>query len=69
MVLDECLAYRRRRSGGRARRCERTLRWARRAPRSHARVCDEAGRTVSTVTNPGQAQFGIVQGGVYPDAA
>ena len=45
-----------RRCAGPARCRERLLDAARR-PR----------RPASTVTNPGQAQFGIVQGGVFPD--
>jgi queuine tRNA-ribosyltransferase len=53
--LDECLPH----PTGRAdteRSLARTLRWARRARAAHA-----AGRC------PGQACFGIVQGGMYPD--
>jgi queuine tRNA-ribosyltransferase len=65
MVLDECLAYPA--EVGEARQSmERTLRWARRArARLHALRAGPVGRVV--VTNPGQAQFGIVQGGVFPD--
>ena len=45
---------------------ERTVRWARRA---RARFLEIRGGAVAglAVTNPGQAQFGIVQGGIYPD--
>ena len=60
MVLDECLEYpathdRTRES------LERTLRWAKRG-REHF-----AGRRAPAITNPGQVQFGIIQGGTYPD--
>ena len=68
MVLDECLEYpatHERASSS----LERTLRWARRA-RTHfltarARV-EEAGPQPS-FTNPGQSQFGIIQGGTFED--
>ena len=66
MVLDECLAYPATREEAAA-SMQRSVRWARRCRsrlellRSHAR------RRTSTVTNSGQAQFGIVQGGVFPD--
>ena len=65
MVLDECVAH----------PCEalpaadamrRTVRWARRA---RVRMLDLRSRGDSGValTTPGQAQFGIVQGSVYPE--
>jgi queuine tRNA-ribosyltransferase len=65
MVLDECVAH----------PCDalpaadamlRTLRWARRA---RVRMLDLRSRGDSGValTTPGQAQFGIVQGSVYPE--
>lgn len=65
MVLDECLAYPStpdlaRRSMG------RTLLWAERARRRMTQLRSEPVPGV-IVTNPGQAQFGIVQGGVFPD--
>lgn len=56
MVLDECLAYPASDADTRA-SMERTVRWAR---RSRQRFLD----TVGTASVPGQAQFGIVQGGV-----
>jgi len=57
MVLDECLEYPA--TPDRARESlERTLRWARRG-RDHFLRLGE--------TNPGQAQFGIIQGGTYLD--
>lgn len=65
MVLDECLAYPAdvevaRTSMG------RTLRWAQRA---RERLQQIRSRRVADVivTNAGQAQFGIVQGGVFSD--
>jgi queuine tRNA-ribosyltransferase len=69
MVLDECLAYP---ADVDVARCsmERTARWAARARRRF----EELGQGPTAprkdgvlVTNPGQAQFGIVQGSVYPD--
>jgi queuine tRNA-ribosyltransferase len=74
MVLDECLAHPA--DAGAARQSmERTLRWAARARarflelREHGskdpRYTDSA--VTPVVTNPGQAQFGIVQGSVFPD--
>jgi queuine tRNA-ribosyltransferase len=65
MVLDECLALPAEAGAVRA-SMERTLRWACRARERFVAV--RAGR-VSDVdaTNPGQAQFGIVQGGVHFD--
>jgi queuine tRNA-ribosyltransferase len=59
MVLDECLEHPA--SHDRARESlERTLRWARRA-REHFL------RTKHSGANPGQAQFGIIQGGTFAD--
>ena len=65
MVLDECLAYPSTPEATRA-SMERTWRWAARARERMLalRTGPVAGVSVS---NPGQAQFGIVQGGVYPD--
>jgi queuine tRNA-ribosyltransferase len=65
MVLDECLAYPSTRDAAAA-SMERSVRWARRCrDRLHAlRVAPPADVTVS---NAGQAQFGIVQGGVFQD--
>ena len=45
---------------------ERTIRWARRARRRFLTLQDGAPTDV-IVTNPGQAQFGIVQGSVFPE--
>ena len=73
MVLDECLSYPASREDA-ARSMQRSVRWARRgrdrfaelrARRGHGEgESDDAGVQVS---NPGQAQFGIVQGGVLQD--
>ena len=67
MVLDECLAHPATPTPARQ-SMERTLRWARRARRrAFWRSATAPRRRASSVTNPGQAQFGIVQGGVFPD--
>src|SRR5262245_12816163 len=63
MVLDECAPS----SGdpGVSRDAmERSLRWARRS-RERLLAIRNGGAHGVMVTNPGQAQFGIVQGGVY----
>jgi queuine tRNA-ribosyltransferase len=65
MALDECLALPA--TSDEARRSmERTLRWAR---RSRERMLWLRDRSVDgvIVTNAGQAQFGIVQGGTFSD--
>ena len=64
MVLDECLAHPSGEDGAR-RAMERTLRWATRA---RDRFLALGGGRVPgvAVTNAGQAQFGIVQGSVFP---
>ncbi len=64
MVLDECLAHPADDAAARA-SMERTLRWARRGRDRFLAVRDGVVPGV-TVTNPGQAQFGIVQGSVFP---
>jgi queuine tRNA-ribosyltransferase len=65
MVLDECLALPAEPSEVRA-SMQRTRRWAARArERFLALGAGEVPGVI--VTNPGQAQFGIVQGGVFPD--
>jgi len=61
MVLDECLEH----PASHDRASEslgRTLRWARRGRDRFAAL-----RSESQLTNPGQAQFGIIQGGTFPD--
>jgi queuine tRNA-ribosyltransferase len=63
MVLDECLAYPATQEAA-ASSMQRSVRWAQRC---RTRLQQLRGGDVSavTVTNSGQAQFGIVQGGVY----
>src|SRR5205814_478577 len=61
----ECLAYPAERDAARQ-SMERTLRWAQRGRDRLLALRDGHGDGV-TITNPGQAQFGIVQGGVYAD--
>ncbi len=64
MVLDECLSHPA--DEGAARRSmERTLRWACRARDRFLALRNGLVPGVA-VSNPGQAQFGIVQGSVYP---
>jgi queuine tRNA-ribosyltransferase len=58
MVLDECIGYPAEPDQVRV-AMTRTLRWARR--------CRERFVTLSDPINPGQMQFGIVQGGVGPE--
>ncbi len=65
MVFDECLALPASVDAVRA-SMERTIRWACRARSRFIDIRD--GRVDGVrVTNPGQAQFGIVQGGVHLD--
>jgi queuine tRNA-ribosyltransferase len=64
MVLDECVASTADETGARDAML-RSVSWARRARDRFLRVRDGASNGI-VVTNPGQAQFGIVQGGVHP---
>ena len=66
MVLDECIAWPADRDQAR-RASERTHRWARRSRERF--VALTAGHQTGgvVVSTPGQAQFGIVQGGAHPD--
>ena len=64
MVLDECIAAPATREAARD-AVERSVRWARRARARLDRLRDDPGEL--RVTNPGQAQFGIVQGATFPD--
>ncbi len=68
MVLDECLGYPATRDEAAA-SMERTLRWAKRCREQFARLGDQPGALAAapTISNPGQAQFGIVQGGTHMD--
>jgi queuine tRNA-ribosyltransferase len=65
MVFDECLAFPATHDAA-AESMRRSARWAERCRR---RIEQLRGAPLAdvTVTNPGQAQFGIVQGGIYPD--
>jgi len=65
MVLDECLGYPAARDAV-AESMQRSLRWAGRC-RERMRELRAGGSHRIPVTNPGQAQFGIVQGGVFED--
>jgi queuine tRNA-ribosyltransferase len=82
MVFDECLAFPATRDAAAA-SMQRSARWAGRCrqrlsalrtgaapPRADtrsARLPPDAELSTVTVTNPGQAQFGIIQGGVFQD--
>jgi queuine tRNA-ribosyltransferase len=65
MVLDECLAHPADPAAARD-SMARTLRWAGRA-RDRFLASSEGRVPDVTVTNRGQAQFGIVQGSVFPE--
>jgi queuine tRNA-ribosyltransferase len=67
MVLDECIATPAPATAARE-AMERSVRWARRA-RTRFVELRESGLPSNdvTVTNPDQAQFGIIQGGTHPD--
>src|SRR5262245_40694476 len=65
MVLDECLAYPADVAAARA-SMERTARWAARA-RGRRLALRQAPIEGVLDTNSGQAQFGIVQGGMFAD--
>jgi queuine tRNA-ribosyltransferase len=64
MVLDECLEHPA--SHDRARESlERTVRWAKRGRDHFLHLKERANST--NLTNPGQSQFGIIQGGTFAD--
>src|SRR5213593_3961296 len=67
MVLDECLAHPAAEAAARQ-SMERTLRWARRGRARLLALRERGGGATApiTVTNAGQAQFGIVQGSIFP---
>ena len=65
MVFDECLAYPATHEDA-ARSMERSVRWAARC-RARLEVLRSGPPPDVKVTNAGQAQFGIVQGGVFQD--
>jgi queuine tRNA-ribosyltransferase len=67
MVLDECIATPATTDAARA-AMERSLRWARRARTRLGQLREDAASAADAmVTNPGQAQFGIVQGATCHD--
>ncbi len=66
MVLDECIATPAPHDEARV-AMERSVRWARRARARLAALRDGPPVPGVPVTNPGQAQFGIVQGATHPD--
>ena len=63
MAFDECIATPAAFETARG-AMERSLRWAR---RSRSRLLELRARPGPLLTNPGQAQFGIVQGATFPD--
>jgi queuine tRNA-ribosyltransferase len=65
MVFDECLAYPATHAEA-VTSMERSVRWAARCRERLLQLRSSPGIEV-TVTNPGQAQFGIIQGGVFQD--
>jgi queuine tRNA-ribosyltransferase len=66
MVLDECIASPAAPDQARAAML-RSVAWARRARGRLLQLKEDAKTAGVTVTNPGQAQFGIIQGGIHPD--
>jgi queuine tRNA-ribosyltransferase len=64
MVFDECSSYPVSEAGARD-SMERTLRWARRGRDRFLETSEHPSRVEGQVTNAGQAQFGIVQGGSF----
>ena len=65
MAFDECLAFPATREAA-AESMQRSVRWAARC-RARLEVLRVAPQPDVTVSNPGQAQFGVVQGGVFAD--
>jgi queuine tRNA-ribosyltransferase len=65
MVLDECLAYPATREAAAA-SMERSVRWAKRS-RERLDALRRSPPADVPASNPAQAQFGIVQGGVFQD--
>lgn len=66
MALDECLGYPATEAEA-VRSMKLSLEWARRSRERFLSLRSEAcGIASATWTNPGQAQFGIVQGGTFP---
>ena len=65
MVLDECIATPADEAATRM-AMERSIAWARRARARWLQVRDDPQAAGVLVTNAGQAQFGIIQGGTHP---
>jgi queuine tRNA-ribosyltransferase len=65
MVLDECIEYPAEHERA-ASAVKRTTEWARRC-RDYAHAAKESGRANADAITPGQALFGIVQGGTHAD--
>ena len=66
MAFDECTPWPVSEAAAEA-SMQRTLRWARRCRARFLALRGDPGGLDGEVTNPGQAQFGIVQGSVYDD--
>ncbi len=64
MAFDECTPWPVTDSEARE-SMERTLRWAERSRARHARLRGSPAGAGAMMTTPGQAQFGIVQGGMF----
>jgi queuine tRNA-ribosyltransferase len=64
MVFDECTSYPVSEEEAEL-SMQRTLRWAQRGRDRFLNLADRPASCDGEITNPGQAQFGIVQGGVY----
>ena len=64
MVFDECTSYPVSEDQARD-SMERTLRWARRGRERFLAIAGNPSALDGEIANPGQSQFGIVQGGVY----
>ena len=66
MAFDECTHWPASTEETRA-SMERTLRWARRSRARHDALSGSPLGAGAAMTTPGQLQFGIVQGGMYPE--
>jgi queuine tRNA-ribosyltransferase len=65
MVLDECIATPAAEAATRT-AMERSVTWAKRARGRWRQILDDPAASGVAVTNSGQAQFGIIQGGTHP---
>lgn len=66
MAFDECAAWPISEAAARA-SMERSTRWAERSRARHVQLRSSPAGTGTAMTTPGQAQFGIVQGGMFPE--